>query len=229
MQRNAKRIHVGLEIQVCFGLGLLWAHVVWRAENRRFNRHAAFPIHDLGEAHIHQHRFAKFIDHDVVGLDVPVNHAVLVPDLAQGTRQFYDDADRFAFIIRTFCLNAGSYGFPFDVVHRQVLDARNLSGLVCPDNVRMLETGCHFDFLTKSGDVVFAGRKGDRQNFQCNFAIHGILMGKIYFAHAATAQKGLDGKIVKGNARADECRRNGACSIAVWTSKVTAWRVLFEI
>ena len=80
---------------VRLALGLLRAHVRRRAEDLAVDGHRYVCGLPLGQAEVHQLRLTVFIEHDVGGLDVPMDNAHLVGVL-QCVRDGGDELRRLA-------------------------------------------------------------------------------------------------------------------------------------
>ena len=138
---HRQRVLVGPVIDVRVAAGLLGAHVVRGADDRsrRGERGVGGGVHDLRDAEVHQqHAPCLALEHDVLGLDVAVDHAGLVCRLER-PRGFHHDplgfADRPAPVANQQRLEA----LAFDERHQDVHDAVGFTDIVDRNDVGMAQ------------------------------------------------------------------------------------------
>ena len=77
-QDHPQRVHIAARCVVCRSLGLFRRHIGGRPQNFAVHGHRDLTGLPLGQTEIHDADPTSIIEHDIAGLQVPVDHAVLM-------------------------------------------------------------------------------------------------------------------------------------------------------
>ena len=211
VERGTERIDVGAKIEIFASFALLRAHVVGRTHHRAGHGHAHPIGQALAQSHVGQFGVAVFVEDDIGGFDVAVQHPVLVPGVGQGRGHPPRDGQRVPFLKHAAVRQQVSQCVALHVAHRKVVNAAVLPGLMGGHDVRMLQTGRHTHFLQETRHGLFIHSQARRQDLQRHVPVHGKLAGQVHFAHAAFAEKPLDPEPTHGRPRPELRARHHLC------------------
>ena len=184
----AKAVDVGCRRDFAQSAGLFRADVVGRSERLAGFRFRGLAVADRArQAQIGQLRHAGLRDHDVLGLDVAVNEALLVRVL-ECLGDLLDQQQRFAFRNALGGLDAVVHGVAVDILHHEVVMLAGLTHIEGPDDVLVVQLGCRAAFLVEARDEAFVAAVLARQDLDRHQTVKRHLLREIHRGHGACAQ-----------------------------------------
>ncbi len=129
-------------------------------------------------------------EHDVVGLDVAVNDAFLM-GVGQCVEQFRDDTDGLLDGQLTLASQPVAQRLALDVRHDVVDPAVGLTAVVQWEDGRVLEPCGDFDLTEKAVGTEPRGKLGT-EDLDGDPAVVLQILGQVYGAHAALAERALE-------------------------------------
>jgi len=196
---QAERVLIRAAIHL-LALRLLGRHVFERADHRAGQRLRGALLDGSRDAEVHDQRVAAvrhrilggLLDHDVLGLQVAVHHALLVRG-GEALRDLLRDSDHPIERQRVVFTKNLRKGLAFDKRHRQVLDAVDLAEVVNADDVLVRDlAGQHQLALEARLELLRRGRVRLRRRAD-HLDRHGdaelVIEGLIHGAHAARAEQ----------------------------------------
>ena len=210
IRHHAQRIHIAAHVDVrAVALQLLGTHVGQGAQ------HLAILGQAMGGI-VAQPRYAEikylgvtaFVDEDVAGLQVAMNHAAFVR-MVHGARNLDQQAQTCFQVQALFPGMAqqviAAHIFEREPRHLDIIHAR-LTGRIQTSNTRMLQLRKHFNLSPHALDC---GSRQAAHHLERNLALRMRLLGQIDPAHAALAQHLED--TVRTNA--EDLLRRGCISV----------------
>src|SRR5437870_6457018 len=149
-QHHARGVEVAARVEL-FSREVLGRHVV-----RGADRHPVLgqplvlrPVRESGDAEVHHLEHAARLDHHVLGLDVAVDHSLLVRDFERPA-QLFPDRERDGHRQRTAGADELLQGCPLHVFHREVVHPVHLAQIVRAHHVAMGDLAGEPDLLLEA-------------------------------------------------------------------------------
>ena len=187
VQRDPQRVDVGASIDVLRVASLLGSHVVRCAEARAALRHRQVFVGRFGETEVGHFDLALGRHHHVVGLDVAMNHALVVSDL-QSLRTAQRDVQCIADVELAEFVHPTLHRLTIDEFHRHVMQAVVLIHVVHTHGVVVIHLRHRTGFAVEAFDKVALPRQSLRQDFDRRLATELGVFTQVHFAHASLAE-----------------------------------------
>ena len=147
VQRATQAVDVRARVGQVRIQGLLRGHVIQGPHHLSAEREPvvdpACRVFDLRQSHVEDLHHAVFVQQQVGGLDVAMNHA-LTMGVFKAPRRLHRAIDRLGHRQRTAALYDCRQVLAFHVFHHQEAHAVGFVGVVGRDDVRVRELGCGF-------------------------------------------------------------------------------------
>jgi hypothetical protein len=189
VEHHAQAILVGMRADgLRLAPRLLGSHVGGRAQQRALGRHRRVLVQPLRQAEVEDPRPAPLVQHDVLRLDVAVDHPLSVR-VGQGPRQLADPAGRPPEVAGALLLldHLGQRP-PRNELRGDVVVLAGAAALEDGDDVRVVEVGRRLALAEEPLDErpLVGGELGD---LQCDRAVEDRVVGEVDGAEAALTQR----------------------------------------
>lgn len=164
-------------------LGLLWWHVVWRAENLTGEGHIRVVSEVLGQPKIRHVRLAMAIDQNIRRLQVAVQDALFVR-IVNGFGDGLDPGSSLAGRDRLLAIELTQV-LALDVVHREVVEALMFAHFMDANDVRMVKPRRRGSLRLEPLQRVRTGELTCQDHLHCDRAIEADLACLVDDTHAA--------------------------------------------
>ena len=189
VEDHAEREDVGLRADR-LALDLLGRHVERRADDRARLRHSRL-LGGLGQAEVGDVHVIGGVDHDVLGLQVAVDDALVVRGL-EAFRRLAEDAQEALGRQLALLLQDRGQVPPVDELHRQELDAVALAEIEDAQDVGVRHAARELDLALEALEDL--GVLGDVRpdELQRDVAVQALVVHEVDGAHSAHAEEALD-------------------------------------
>ena len=206
----AEIVDIGAEIDID-AIALLGAHEGWGADPDPDIGDIALRPVPLGQAEIGDLADAFRREHEIVRLDVAMDHALLGRHL-QAERRLPHDVEHLHLAHAELLMQDLAEVLALDEFDDHEVDAqlRLFAEIVNVQDVRVVDLGQALGFAFEARDEVAVARQFRRQHLDCDAAIQAQLAGVVDRSHAtladlavdeAAAQRSADERIIAGLAR----------------------------
>ena len=188
IEGRAQAIDVGGGCDVHLAAYLFGRNVERRAERFVLLGFGCFGVvHVPGQSKVRQFRNPRFGDHDVPGLDVPVQESFSVRVL-QSQRDLLNDLQRASFGKFAFFFQKLMHIGAIHVLHHEVVATSHRPDVHCGNDVGVVQFGRGFAFLLKAFDVVLVGAEPAGQDFDRHQTVQADLPSQENSSHRPRSQ-----------------------------------------
>ena len=171
-------------------LRLFGRHVVWRADQRAGLRHAGRE-HRARDAEVHHVGAAAFVQHDVLRLQVAMDHTFGVRSFQRST-DLGHDVGRFRGLEFFLPTKEALQVLALDVLHGDELDPVGLSEIKNANDVFMSDLAREDQFLLEAPQNFGIGRHVGANHFDGHLAVQLAIVRLVDGAHSALSQQPHD-------------------------------------